>query len=311
MKIYLFVINGFGVGSLPDYSKYESEYFCSVENLSCIEELDTFCKLGLKKCCLEHTGFKTIGQYFRARPLSTITSFKSGLDEILGNPTFDENVAKVENLVSLVKKHGINVWFSSSRQDSVAEKIFANDIKQLDEVVKLRFNKETLIIAELNDFAKFGLSGDTQQMLKAVKMYDNFFGDFLQNIKMDDVVFICGNFGVNPLKIAITREYSPIFVYSKLCSSSKNLKTIQGSSAIAMSIADLLEIYPNSNSIIDAKLRQKLNSFESILSNEVLATSFEKIVKFSGSIAQKKSAGLSNNVSEKSKRSSRKGFTKK
>ncbi len=49
MRIFLFVINGLGVGSLPDYSKYDSEYECTAEQIKCIQKSNNFEKWGFFK----------------------------------------------------------------------------------------------------------------------------------------------------------------------------------------------------------------------------------------------------------------------
>lgn len=281
MRIFLFVLNGLGVGSLPDYSKYEKDYYCTAKSLECIDDLSTFCKLGLKKCCLDVTNDSTIGYFFRGRMLTTITTFESGLNEILGNIAFDEHYKVNENLLSLVKKHNVEVAFISSRKGSFADVVLDNDCRAIEYIQKLQSQKDSLFVVELNDFAKFGLAGDVENMANSIKMYDEFFGAFIPTLKYNDVLFISGNFGINPTKIGISREYNPIFVYSKIASGNKNLRTIQGNNAIAMTIADLLKIYPNSDSFVDDKLRQKIDNYQSVLKNEILASSIEKIMEFS------------------------------
>lgn len=314
MRIFLFVINGLGVGSLPDYSKYEKHNYCTAQNLECIDELNTFSKLGLKKCCLEVTKDNAVGYFFRGRMLTTITTFESGLNEIFGNIAFDDNFKINEDLLSLVKKNGIDVSFTSSREDSFADVILANDFEQLVHLQKIETEKEALIVAELNDFAKFGLAGDSNNMCMSIKMYDQFLAQLIPSMRYDDVLIVSGNFGINPSKIAITREYVPIFVCSKFASGNKNLKTIQGCNCVAMTIADLFKIFPNSNSFVDDKLRQKIDSYQFVLSNEILASSIEKIKEFSSKTFEDKKQAENEESGKavlKAKKSYRKPTTKK
>lgn len=78
MRIFLFVINGLGVGSLPDYSKYDTEYNCTSLNVSGIEDCAVLNKLGLFKCCLKDMDKSTLGYCFRGRWLTTYTTYESG-----------------------------------------------------------------------------------------------------------------------------------------------------------------------------------------------------------------------------------------
>ena len=255
MRIFLFVINGLGVGSLPDYSKYDTEYNCTSLNVSCIEDCAVFNKLGLFKCCLKDMDKSTLGYTFRGRWLTTDTTYESGLNEILGDVSFSNSCP--ENLIGYLKRHNINVRFLSSKIDSIADEILDNDNAVIESCIKTDFSGDSVVICELNDFAQAGLLGDTCKMQSAICNIDNKLGDFIDNVSYDDIVFISGNFGINPTKIGITREYSPIFVYSKKARRNANLRTIQGGNCIAMTIVDLLNIYPNSMSFADDLLRKK------------------------------------------------------
>ena len=113
MRIFLFVINGLGVGSLPDYSKYDTEYNCTSLNVSGIEDCAVLNKLGLFKCCLKDMDKSTLGYCFRGRWLTTDTTYESGLNEILGNMSFNNSCA--ENLIDYLKRHNVNVRFLSSK----------------------------------------------------------------------------------------------------------------------------------------------------------------------------------------------------
>lgn len=258
MRIFLFVINGLGVGSLPDYSKYDDEFYCTSLNIKCIDDLYTFNKLGLKKCCLDLSAKNSLGYCFRGRSLTIDTSFKSGLNEILGNVTFN-NLPKIENLVDILKRHNICVNFVSSREDSIAEQICLND-KEVFEHLICGNKKDSVIIAELNDFAKAGLLGDSEGMETAIKYVDKKIGEVISNLTYNDIIILTGNFGVNPLKIGVTREYNPIFIISKITRGNSVLKTIQGNSCIAMTIVHLLNIYPNSKCIVDDRFVDNLQN---------------------------------------------------
>lgn len=258
MRIFLFVINGLGVGSLPDYSKYDTEYNCTSLNVSGIEDCAVLNKLGLFKCCLKDMDKSTSGYCFRVRWITTNTTYESGLKEILGDVSFNNSCP--ENLIGYLKRHNVNVRFLSSKIDSVADEIFDNDSSVIESCIKTDFSGDSVVICELNDFAQAGLLGDTCKMQSAICNIDNKLGDFIDNLSYDDIVFICGNFGINPAKIGITREFSPILVYSKKARRNANLRTIQGGSSIAMTIVDLLNIYPNSMSFADGVLRKNADS---------------------------------------------------
>ena len=258
MRIFLFVINGLGVGSLPDYSKYDTEYNCTSLNVSGIEDCAVLNKLGLFKCCLKDMDKSTLGYCFRGRWLTTDTTYESGLNEILGNMSFNNSCA--ENLIDYLKRHNVNVRFLSSKIDGIANEIFDNDTAVIESCIKTDFSGDSVVICELNDFAQAGLLGDICKLQSAICNIDNKLDNFINNVGYDDIVFISGNFGINPTKIGITREYSTIFVYSKKARRNANLRTVQGGSSIAMTIVDLLNIYPNSMSFADDILRKNADN---------------------------------------------------
>ena len=103
MRIFLLIIDGLGVGSQPDYSKYDSEYNCTLDNISAIDESSTLNKLGLLKCCLKENNLVTKSRYYRGRMLTIFNDFEYGLTEILGNCVFDKSLPIKENLITIEK----------------------------------------------------------------------------------------------------------------------------------------------------------------------------------------------------------------
>lgn len=278
MRIFLFVINGLGIGSLPDYSKYNQEYYCTINEIGCADELVTLNSLGLKKCCLEDDMSNSKGYFFRGRMLATDNTFEGGLNEILGNVTFGNKDCISENLVTFLKKKNIKVHFASSREGSIADKIVADDKFLTQDVLNVKADLDDgLVIGEFDDFAKFACAGNVAKMKNAIMDFDNFLGDFISSINYDDIVFVSGNFGVNHSKIGITREYNPIFVFTKFNFGGKILRTIQGNHTIAMSIVDMLGVYPNGENFLDDKVVQKIESFDDNPKKEVLAARIDRI----------------------------------
>lgn len=281
MRIFLFVINGLGVGSLPDYSKYDSEYECTAEQIKCIQKATILKKMGLFKCCLQEDNTPALGHFLRGRMLTTKTNFECGFKEILGNVVFDDDNSIAENLIDTLKKHNVDVvCFSSNSDCTEADKICESDREIAYLLSEFKSEKDSVLIAEFNDFAKFALSGNKDKMEDAILFVNDFFASVIGELKYDDVLIASGNFGVNPSKIGITREYNPIFVCSKLLGTSQSLKTIQGNNCIAMSVVELLKIYPSSNSFVGSKLRQKIDNYGILLKNEIIASRFEKHTDF-------------------------------
>ena len=278
MRIFLFVINGLGVGSLPDYSKYESEYHNTSFNLEVLDKLETFKKLGLIKCCLEDNSGDTLGYYFRGRMLSNQTDFDNGMKEILGNVSFNGKEVE-ENLISFCAKKGIGCEFLSSKDNKYTDNVYISDQLLLEGIANINIEDNGLLISELNDFAKFGMVGEVEKAENNLIFIDSFFNDFFNARKLDDIVIITGNFGINLTKMGVTREYNPIFVYSKLANGNKNLKTIQGNFNITMTIVDLFDIFPNNDSFIDDKFKAKLDNFSMLLKNEMIANGIDKILE--------------------------------
>ena len=283
MRIFLLVVDGLGVGSQPDYSKYDSEYNCTLDNISVIDESSTLYKLGLLKCCLREDNFVSKSRFYRGRMLTIFNDFGYGLTEILGNCVFDKTLLIKESLITMLKKNDVNYQFVTSRFECGIEgNIVDSDCSVLYYVKSFLDNNDGVFVGEFNDFAKAGLSGDTQKMNESLSLFDKNLGEFVKELKYNDILVVSGNFGINPSKIGITREYSPILLYSKLLGGSKVLETIQGNNSIALTILDLLNIYPNSNSLISDKEKQKIENYSNILKNDLIASGFEKVLELRG-----------------------------
>ena len=206
MRIFLFVINGLGVGSLPDYSKL----------------------------------LNSLNKYAISLSLSQIlsASVQSELDE--------------KHTTSTLCFFKVSIKFSA---------------------MLLSSSKTTLPKISLKPHSKFVFVVSILPLKKCPNLFVNdFLASVIGELKYDDVLIASGNFGVNPSKIGITREYNPIFVCSKLLGTSQSLKTIQGNNCIAMSVVELLKIYPNSNSFVGSKLRQKIDNYGILLKNEIIAS---------------------------------------
>lgn len=283
MRIFLLIIDGLGVGSQPDYSKYDSEYNCTLDNISVIDESSTLNKLGLLKCCLKENNLVTKSRYYRGRMLTIFNDFEYGLTEILGNCVFDKSLPIKENLITMLKKYNVNYQFVTSRSECGVEgNIVDCDYSVFYYIKSFLDNNDGVFIGEFNDFAKAGLIGDTQKMNESLSLFDKNLGEIVKELKYNDILVVSGNFGINPSKIGITREYIPILLYSKLLGGSKVLETIQGNNCIAMTIVDLLNIYPNINSLISEKEKQKIESYSNILKNDLIASGFEKVLEIKG-----------------------------
>lgn len=283
MRIFLLIIDGLGVGSQPDYSKYDSEYNCTLDNISVIDESSTLNKLGLLKCCLKENNLVTKSRYYRGRMLTIFNDFEYGLTEILGNCVFDKSLPIKENLITMLKKYNVNYQFVTSRSECGVEgNIVDCDYSVFYYIKNFLDNNDGVFVGEFNDFAKAGLIGDTQKMNESLSLFDKNLGEIVKELKYNDILVVSGNFGINPSKIGITREYIPILLYSKLLGGSKVLETIQGNNCIAMTIVDLLNIYPNINSLISEKEKQKIESYSNILKNDLIASGFEKVLEIKG-----------------------------
>ncbi len=283
MRIFLLIIDGLGVGSQPDYSKYDSEYNCTLDNISVIDESSTLNKLGLLKCCLKENNLVTKNRYYRGRMLTIFNDFEYGLTEILGNCVFDKSLPIKENLITMLKKYNVNYQFVTSRSECGVEgNIVDCDYSVFYYIKNFLDNNDGVFIGEFNDFAKAGLIGDTQKMNESLSLFDKNLGEIVKELKYNDILVVSGNFGINPSKIGITREYIPILLYSRLLGGSKVLETIQGNNCIAMTIVDLLNIYPNINSLISEKEKQKIESYINILKNDLIASGFEKVLEIKG-----------------------------
>lgn len=256
MRVFLVILNGVGVGSLPNYLKYSDSYTNTMQNFCSDLNLSNLKKMGLYSLLHKDvTDDKVIGHYARGRMLCQNNSFESGFEEILGNVCANNNK---ENLLSILKKNNINTLVLSSGKNNYADICYDSD-----EELCSHFNVESIldnsvIILNMNDFAKYGLQGDILRMTNCIVAYDEFIGTIMQNLHNDDLLIVSGNFGVDIENKKLSREYNPILIFSKMFMEEVNLNTVIGNNCIAYTIADLLNVYYNDKSLISDRTKANI-----------------------------------------------------
>ena len=139
----------------------------------------------------------------------------------------------------------------------ITKKIHTND--NLDGIHKImNEQKESfkgLVFANLNDFdSKYGHRRNPEGYANALKEFDNYLPEIIDNLKFDDLLIITADHGNDPTYKGTdhTRETIPVFVYSKKLSNVGELEELTSFSDIGATIADNFDVNsPNGTSILD------------------------------------------------------------
>lgn len=110
-----------------------------------------------------------------------------------------------------------------------------------------------LCFANLNDFdSKYGHRRNKIGYGNALKEFDNYLDEIINNLKDDDLLMITADHGNDPTYIGTdhTREYTPLIIYSKQFKEPKKLDTIKCFNVIGNTILDNFKI-EHENSILD------------------------------------------------------------
>ena len=277
MKTYLFIINGLGVGDLPDCSAYNKRGYNTVAELLGNVTLPSFSLLGLSSVSGASDSEEVadvIATYARGRMLTNRVGFEHGITEILGNVFHydgDEERVVAEDIISRlhnsdVISHAIGSGLNHKSDytlpsdigvmeqitcidDSVHNYESRNDDDVMDYIANID-DKDALIIAEFNDFASSVLIGDRDKALAAIINLDSWMGVMMDAIDNDDLLIVTGNHGVSIEDRIITREYVPIMIFNRKCPIPRSLSTQQGLNVIAYTIADAMDVYKNNKAMM-------------------------------------------------------------
>ncbi len=282
MKTYLFIINGLGVGDLPDCSNYNNRGYNTCENL--IEDLPlvSFRLLGLYNVARLNTNESdtVMATFARGRMLTNKTGFADGITEILGNIRHhkdDETSTIVEDIKTRLNKSGVKTSEIGSGENFNVDYVAKTDDEVMNYISNLEEDKDGVIIAEYNDFANSLLLGDKDAAGKAIINIDNWLGLFMNYICDDDLLIVTGNHGVSCDDKFITREYVPIMMFTRRCPIARDLQTVQGLNVIAYTIAESMGVYKSEKAMMSTRISSSytvdisIAKMKSILATSVVA----------------------------------------
>ncbi|MEN8907169.1 MAG: phosphopentomutase [Clostridiales bacterium] len=160
-----------------------------------------------------------------------------------------------DTVLDILYKNGLEVNTIGKIGDIFAHRSISNQIKtknnldginKIIESIKKDFNG--ILFANLIDFDMlYGHRNDVKGYGNALKEFDSHIMDIKNNLKDDDLLIITADHGCDPTIKGTdhTREYVPLFVYSKIHKNNYNLGIRNTFSDIAKTICDYFELSNN------------------------------------------------------------------
>lgn len=138
----------------------------------------------------------------------------------------------------------------------ITKKIHTDD--NLDGIQKIIVSEKEsfngLVFANLNDFdSKYGHRRNPEGYANALKEFDNYLPEIIDNLRFDDLLIITADHGNDPTYKGTdhTRETVPVFVYSKKITKNGRLNELNSFSDIGATIADNFNVEtPNGESFL-------------------------------------------------------------
>ena len=95
----------------------------------------------------------------------------------------------------------------------------------------------------------YGHRNDVKGYAKSLEQTDKFLGEFIKNMKDDDILILTGDHGNDPTTPSTdhSREFAPVLIYGKNLPKGKNLKTLDGFYQIGNFIEEYFLNNQNSN----------------------------------------------------------------
>lgn len=255
MKVYLMIINGLGIGPLPDSSKYTKIKTNTLGDVCRDLPLSTLNAIGFMNVygVLNDEYPNAVSTIARVRMITNRVGYKYGINEILGNVIdYDNEKPITHNMVDMLRDFGYNVL-------SIGDSSFDVDIPvQKDkEIADFVFNSNNteydVLIAVMNGFFNTKCTNSSDRLKRYLVSVDNYCRNVINKMEKNDLFIIVGNQGVDVANKCASREYSPIIVFTKRAPEYKNLGTVQGLDCVAMTILDYLNVYNNDKSLLPQK----------------------------------------------------------
>lgn len=158
-----------------------------------------------------------------------------------------------ETMLDILCKNNLDCIAVGKIYDIFAGKTFTKSVKTLDnkdgmqklkEIAKTSFNG--LCFANLVDFdSKYGHRNDADGYAKAISYFDEFLGEFMNELQGCDLLIITADHGCDPNTPSTdhSREYVPMLVYGKNVSANVNLGVRESFSDISATILEYFNLH--------------------------------------------------------------------
>lgn len=226
------------------------------EDIIPIERLYEICKLARKILTGKHSVARVIARPFIGKPGAFIRTDKRKdfsikplqatlLDHITTAGAHTLGIGKISDIFA---GQGIS--------KSIHTKNNSDGIQKTISAIKTDLQTK-LIFTNLIDFdMKYGHRNNPQGYYEALKEFDNFLPDILNNLQKYDILIITADHGCDPTISSSTdhsREYVPLLVFGRELKSGINLGTRNSFSDIGQTLADLWQLpkLPNGKSFLN------------------------------------------------------------
>lgn len=229
-------------GDLIVYTSADSVFqIAAHEEIVPPEKLYEYCKIARNILRGEHGVGRVIARPFVGEPghFTRTTNRKDFSLEPTGETMLDRLSAKGMDVIAVGKIHDI---FAGR---GITEKVYSKTNKEgMDrtmELVKKDFNG--LCFVNLVEFdSMYGHRNDVAGYAKALSEFDSWLGDFLPELKEEDMLIITADHGCDPATKSTdhSREYVPFIAYGKNIKP-ENYGTVNGFSFVAEKVCDYLD----------------------------------------------------------------------
>lgn len=231
-------------GKLIVYTSADSVFqIAAHEEIVPVETLYEYCRAARKILQGEHGVGRVIARPFTGAAPNFVRT-KKRHDFSLVPPS--------DTMMDYIKEAGMSVIAVGKINDIFAGKgitktssIQNNDdgMKQTEEILRTDFFG--LCFVNLVDFDMlYGHRNDIDGYAKAITEFDNWLGNFLEEMREDDVLMITGDHGCDPGTPSTdhSREYTPLLIYGSTIRENCNLGTRNSFSDIAATVLQMLGI---------------------------------------------------------------------
>ena len=279
MKTYLFIVNGLGIGDLPDCTNYNSKGHNTLVDILGGVPLPSLKMLGLYNIFGASDSDNSddtdvVATYARGRMLTNRIGLEHGVVEMLGHIFHyeDDSVHSVEeDVVARLANSGVTTYTVGGGKNFQTDYLSSTDIQAMEHIsnsdnamqayvaksdddmmdyIASVSDEDALVIAEFSDFERSVMDGDNAGAISAMINFDSWVGVVMDAMDDDDLLIVSGNHGISMRDKCLTREYVPIMMFMRKCPIACDLGTKQGLNVIAYTIADIMGVYKSEKAMM-------------------------------------------------------------